>query len=65
MTRESLNRKMFLHNKKLIDDIFKDIKSRTCENCNLWGSCEIKLGDGSLAYFSKTYGCNEFKKKER
>lgn len=46
-----------------VHEIYDDFESRTCSNCNLWGSCSIKLEDDSYVYFDKDFGCNQFKRK--
>lgn len=44
----------------LLDEVYSSITNRTCDNCSKWGKCNIKLEDGSYAYFDKDFGCNKW-----
>ena len=63
---------------RIIDDIYDDFESRTCENCKYWKQENKAQKEGSTGmckqyvdtdkYFSigivgKNYGCNRFKMK--
>ena len=52
---------------KLIDRIYDDFQSRTCENCSHNNSCEMQyvLRQGvTNPSFLKDFGCNKFVRKD-
>jgi len=74
MTREEANRELFnemINRSKnvvipmsdtLIDKIYDDFESRTCENCE-WERCGVCTNDESLLcadFIVNDFGCNKF-----
>lgn len=61
MTREEALRVCYLHNKKLIDKIFKEFEPRSCESCsipNRNGYCKV-IDSNPI----KGFWCNKYEPK--
>ena len=49
---------------KIIDDIYDNLESRTCENCDRFNdyNCSIYEGISLKNNIDKTFGCNKFER---